>query len=120
MEEKKLEKPKVSLQFQLTESGLTKLVKAEATVEELFTVEEEVEVDDEDPDNATNVTESGEASAMNNGDSEPEEIETDADANATGSNSSSFDVNETPMRSEFSPSKKKKTIKEEKVSLANP
>lgn len=48
MEEKGLGKPKVSLQFELSQSGITELVKAEAAVEETYTVEEEVEVEDED------------------------------------------------------------------------
>ena len=48
MEEKGLGKPKVSLQFELSSSGIAALVKAEAAVEETYTVEEEVEVDDDD------------------------------------------------------------------------
>lgn len=53
MEEKNLSKPKVSLQFELSNSGLAKLVKAEAAVEETYTVMEEVEVDDEEEEEAT-------------------------------------------------------------------
>ena len=48
MEEKGLGKPKVSLQFELSTSGIIKLSKAEAAVEETYTVTEEVEVDDEE------------------------------------------------------------------------
>ncbi len=48
MGEKGLGKPKVSLQFELSTSGITELVKAEAVVEETYTVEEEVEVDDDE------------------------------------------------------------------------
>jgi len=48
MEEKGLNKPKVSLQFELSTSGITSLIKAEAAVEEIVIVEEEVEVDDDD------------------------------------------------------------------------
>eukprot|EP00559_Dactyliosolen_fragilissimus_P008936 CAMPEP_0184862262 /NCGR_PEP_ID=MMETSP0580-20130426/6742_1 /TAXON_ID=1118495 /ORGANISM="Dactyliosolen fragilissimus" /LENGTH=937 /DNA_ID=CAMNT_0027360033 /DNA_START=157 /DNA_END=2970 /DNA_ORIENTATION=+ len=48
MADKGLSKPKVSLQFELSTSGLTQLVKAEAAVEEIYTVQEEVEVDDEE------------------------------------------------------------------------
>lgn len=48
MEEKGLGKPKVTLQFEHTHSGLTELVKAEAAVIETYTVEEEVEVEDEE------------------------------------------------------------------------
>lgn len=48
MEKKGLGKPKVSLQFDLSTSGLAMLVKAEAAVEEIYTVEEDVEVEDEE------------------------------------------------------------------------
>ncbi|KAL7570461.1 hypothetical protein ACA910_004247 [Epithemia clementina (nom. ined.)] len=58
LKEKGLEgKPKVSLQFELSASGITSLVKAEASMEETYTVEEEVEVeDDADDGNSTNAT----------------------------------------------------------------
>eukprot|EP00578_Thalassiosira_sp_NH16_P024911 CAMPEP_0181101292 /NCGR_PEP_ID=MMETSP1071-20121207/13671_1 /TAXON_ID=35127 /ORGANISM="Thalassiosira sp., Strain NH16" /LENGTH=966 /DNA_ID=CAMNT_0023184123 /DNA_START=90 /DNA_END=2990 /DNA_ORIENTATION=+ len=63
MMEKELGIPKVSLQFELDTSGLTKLIKAEAIVEETVIVEEEVEVeeDDENPaeDAATTNKEEG-------------------------------------------------------------
>eukprot|EP00804_Cyclotella_cryptica_P008096 CCRYP_004580-RA/>CCRYP_004580-RA protein AED:0.01 eAED:0.01 QI:567/0.5/0.66/1/1/1/3/3983/974 len=47
--------PKVSLQFEMSTSGLTQLIKAEAVMEEIVMVEEEVEVegDSEEGDNAT-------------------------------------------------------------------
>merc|ERR1712038_66797 len=48
MEEKGLSKPKISLQFELSSSGIVKLIKAEGAVEETYTVTEEVEVDDEE------------------------------------------------------------------------
>jgi len=48
MADKGLATPKVSLQFELSTSGLVQLVKAEAVVEETYTVMEDVEVDDED------------------------------------------------------------------------
>lgn len=48
MEEKGLGKPKVSFQFELSQSGIASLVKAEAVVEETYTVEVEEDVDDED------------------------------------------------------------------------
>jgi len=47
MEKKGLGKPKVSLQFELHQNGIAQLVKAEAAVEETYTVQEEVEVEDE-------------------------------------------------------------------------
>ena len=48
MAEKGLNKPKVSLQFELSTSGITKLVKAEAAVEEIVIIKEEVEVEEAD------------------------------------------------------------------------
>jgi hypoxia up-regulated 1 len=48
MADKNLGTPKVSLQFELDGSGITKLIKAEAVVEESVVVEEEVEVEDEE------------------------------------------------------------------------
>ena len=53
MAKKGLGKPKVSLQFELDSSGLCNLVKAEATVDELVIVKEEVEVEDEQESNET-------------------------------------------------------------------
>lgn len=48
MEDKGLGKPKISLQFELTSSGIVTLAKAEAAVEETYMVTEEVEVEDQD------------------------------------------------------------------------
>ena len=48
MAEKGLAKPKVSLQFEMSSSGLSQLVKAEAAVEEMIMVTEEVEMDDDE------------------------------------------------------------------------
>ena len=50
MAKKSLGVPKVSLQFELDTSGLTRLVKAEAVVEETVMVDEEVEVEDDEAD----------------------------------------------------------------------
>ena len=50
MAEKDLAKPKVSLQFELSTSGIASLIKAEAIVEENVTVTEEIEVEIEDED----------------------------------------------------------------------
>mmetsp|Transcript_4451 Transcript_4451/g.8050 ORF Transcript_4451/g.8050 Transcript_4451/m.8050 type:complete len:743 (-) Transcript_4451:48-2276(-) len=62
MEEKGLGKPKVSLQFEMSQSGITSLVKAEAAVEETYTVTEEVEVEDEEEGEKSNETDSTEES----------------------------------------------------------
>lgn len=48
MADKELSTPKVSLQFELDGSGITKLIKAEAVVEEIVMVEEEIEVEDDE------------------------------------------------------------------------
>merc|ERR1712183_109188 len=48
MEDKGLGKPKVSLQFELSFSGITNIIKAEAAVEETYMAEEEIEVDDDE------------------------------------------------------------------------
>jgi hypoxia up-regulated 1 len=53
MVKKELGIPKVSLQFELDSSGLTRLLKAEAVVEETVMVDEEIEVPDDEADNAT-------------------------------------------------------------------
>jgi len=55
MTEKGLSTPKVSLQFELSTSGITKLIKAEAAVDEIIQVEvdEEYEVDVEDEEEAS-------------------------------------------------------------------
>jgi len=53
MAAKNLTKPKVNLQFELSSSGITRLVKAEASCEEMVMVDEQVEVDDEDDNNNT-------------------------------------------------------------------
>ncbi|EED89924.1 heat shock protein, partial [Thalassiosira pseudonana CCMP1335] len=53
MADKGLGVPKVSLQFEMTTSGLTSLIKAEAVVEETVMVDEEVEVEDDEEDATT-------------------------------------------------------------------
>jgi hypoxia up-regulated 1 len=56
MAAKELGTPKVSLQFELDTSGLTRLVKAEAVVEETVMVDEEIEVDDDEEEASDNAT----------------------------------------------------------------
>ncbi|KAL7444942.1 hypothetical protein ACHAXH_008260 [Discostella pseudostelligera] len=56
MAAKELGNPKVSLQFELDTSGLTRLVKAEAVVEETVMVDEEIEVDDDEEEASDNAT----------------------------------------------------------------
>mmetsp|Transcript_23165 Transcript_23165/g.34484 ORF Transcript_23165/g.34484 Transcript_23165/m.34484 type:complete len:958 (-) Transcript_23165:52-2925(-) len=61
MEEKGLSKPKISLQFELSSSGIVKLIKAEGAVEETYTVKEEVEVDDDEEEEGKDSKESEES-----------------------------------------------------------
>ena len=98
MSEKGLGKPKISLQFELSQSGITELIKAEAAVEENYTVVEEVEVDDDDASNET--TEEGKEEKK---DETKEEEKKEGDESATDSENTTE-------------TKKKKTIQVEKVS----
>jgi len=131
MEEKNLGKPKVALQFQLTESGLTVLLKAEASVEEIYTVEEEVEVDDDEDEEGANVTDTTEEGAEEKKEEDKEEekkeeetateeerkLEEGENATETETNETRTDANATSdkeKKKEEKPKKKKKTIKQEK------
>mmetsp|Transcript_40066 Transcript_40066/g.96730 ORF Transcript_40066/g.96730 Transcript_40066/m.96730 type:complete len:923 (+) Transcript_40066:162-2930(+) len=96
MEEKGLGKPKVTLQFELTHSGITELVKAEAAVIETYTVEEEVEVEDEEEGDDKKEETEGE-------DEKKEEETTDEDKD-----------NETKTEEEEKPKKKTKLVEKEK------
>jgi hypoxia up-regulated 1 len=115
MEEKKLGKPKVALQFQLTDSGLTTLLKAEATVEETYTVEEEVEVDDEEADAAE-----GEKKDEAEGDKKEEETTAeDRKLEEDEKNETDTDATDEKKKEDEKPKKKKKTIMQEKVSFVS-
>ena len=50
MEEKRLSQPTVLLQFELNTSGISKIVKNEAIVEEMVNVTEKIEIDYDDQD----------------------------------------------------------------------
>ena len=50
MEEKGLSQPTVLLQFKLSTSGISKLVKNEAIIEEMVNVTEGIEIDEDDQD----------------------------------------------------------------------
>jgi len=105
MQEKKgLEnkKPKISLQFELSNSGIIKLIKAEANVEEIFTVTEEVEVeDDEESESEEGEKAEGEADSSSE---EAEATETEAETKEDGASEGE----------EEKPKKKKKTKTVEK------
>merc|ERR1712038_700208 len=112
MEEKGLGKPKVSLQFDLSTSGLATLVKAEAAVEETYTVEEEVEVEDENQDEDED--EEKEAEATEEAD-ETEKAESTEETNNEGKGDDTKEKEEDGKKTETKPKKKKmKTIKVEK------
>merc|ERR1712232_1348361 len=106
MNDKGLGKPKVSLQFELSSSGVTRLVKAEAAVEETYT-------DDEEGDeNATDATK--EEKDDDKSESETSEEET----NDKASSENKTDENTTEkasedVKDEKKKKKKKKTIKVE-------
>lgn len=114
MEEKGLGKPKVSLQFELTQSGISQLVKAEAAVEETYTVEEEEEVDDEADTDATSEEEEKKEERTEE-EKKEEATNEEGEAKPDGEGGKNETKNET--KTEEKPAKKKKTIKVEKVSV---
>jgi hypoxia up-regulated 1 len=100
MKEKGLGTPKVSLQFELSASGIPNLVRAEAAVEEMYTVQEEVEVEDDgsETDNSTdanvdksNATEKTDKSDDKTEDSDDTKNETDSSSNSTANETNSTD-----------------------------
>ena len=132
LKEKGLEgKAKVSLQFELTSSGITSLIKAEATMEETYTVEEEVEVDDEEEGgNSTNSTTTDDVNTTFDATTEEDKTEADKkDTTATEEETEKNESNETESNEtdasnsteEKAPEekkKKKKFIQVQKVGFA--
>jgi len=112
MEEKGLGKPKVSLQFELSSSGTTSLVKAEAVVEETYTVEVEVEVvDDEETETSPGANDT--LDHKNSSDDTTSESESKAEENVESQNDTSKEESSTDEKGE--PKKKKtKMIEKEK------
>jgi len=112
MDEKGLGKPKVSLQFELSQSGITQLIKAEAAVEETVIVEEEEEVDDDEEEEETadeKAEETDEAKEEEkSGDEKKEEKSAEADGDDAEKSESKDATNDT--KSETPKKKKKKTI----------
>jgi hypoxia up-regulated 1 len=130
MEEKGLGKPKVSCQFELSLSGITALVKAEAVVEETYRVEVEEEVDDDEEvtgNGNQTATESEESKkeetpqtedVASEGEAQEEKVTKESDAkNKTENVGNATDDKGTDgkMKSEEKPKKKKKTRLVEKV-----
>jgi len=119
MEENGLGKPKVSLQFELSSSGTTSLVKAEAAVEEKYTVEVEVEIEDDEAnetssndDSASETDNASEETASEGGSndtaSDNESKENGEEQNETSTEESSIDEKEEPKK------KKTKLVQKEK------
>ncbi|VEU38299.1 unnamed protein product [Pseudo-nitzschia multistriata] len=111
MEEKGLGKPKISLQFELSSSGVTSLRKAEAAVEEKYTVEVEVEIEDEEQTSEaseTNSTDDDKKSEETN--SQDESAEKAPDGKESGEGSEADETSE----EEKEPKKKTKIVEQEK------
>jgi hypothetical protein len=121
-------KPKISLQFELSQSGIAELVKAEATVEETYMaeVEEEVEIGDDEGDNETATEEEVEEEETKEEEAKEDEKSADAESNATEVNATEANATEAnateaketanKTKAEKKKKKKTKTIKVEKVS----
>ena len=101
MADKELGTPKVSLQFELDGSGITKLIKAEAVVEEIVIVEEEVEVEEDDEEKKE----------------KEEETEAAAEEKKDESTEKTDETKEDEQAEEKEEEKKKKTKTVQKVSL---
>merc|ERR1712224_325125 len=98
MEEKGLSTPKVSLQFELSQSGTIALIKAEAAVEETYTVEVEVEVEDD------NVTAASSNETSLSEDSKEEKVEeTTEEAESTSREDNDEAASEVEEKSEKDP-----------------
>lgn len=118
MQEKKLGKPKISLQFQLSESGISEMIKAEAAVEETYTVEEEVEVDDDDAGEEDSGKKEGErkGSVTEVDNADEQKLEEDGD-NATDSKINVTNTNSTTAGGPPEENgKRKKIVLQQKVS----
>jgi len=111
MADKGLAKPKVSLQFELSTSGITQLVKAEAAVEEIITVTEEVEYEEE-------VEEEESDAAAAEGEEKAEEEEKKEEGEAKEGEEEEKKEGEEEKKEEEKPKKKKvkktKTVEKEK------
>ncbi len=120
MEEKGLSKPKISLQFELSTSGIVSLVKAEGVVEETYTVTEEVEVEDEDAESEEekeeDATDAGaeekkEESVDAEGDKKEAETDKEGETDEAKTNETKKEVKEEPKK------KKMKKVTVEKVCI---
>ena len=112
MEEKGLSKPKISLQFELSTSGLVNLVKAEGVVEEKYTVteEQEVEVEDDEEEEEKGEEKTDEAVVEEKDESSENKESIDETAKEEGAEASAEE-------SETKPEKAKKKKKTKKISV---
>jgi len=125
MEEKGLGKPKVSLQFELSTSGTTSLVKAEAVVEEKYTVEVEEEVEDDKETEASSdgTSSSGDGKKPEEKSSQEGSNETAADdeekaGDSKSKNDTSKEGTAKEKKEETAKEKKEETAKEKKEETA--
>eukprot|EP00751_Fragilariopsis_kerguelensis_P005198 CAMPEP_0170789590 /NCGR_PEP_ID=MMETSP0733-20121128/19828_1 /TAXON_ID=186038 /ORGANISM="Fragilariopsis kerguelensis, Strain L26-C5" /LENGTH=1018 /DNA_ID=CAMNT_0011136735 /DNA_START=61 /DNA_END=3117 /DNA_ORIENTATION=- len=108
MEEKGLGKPKVSLQFELSRSGTTELIKAEALVEEIYTVEVEVELDeyedDEEEETSASTNETSSSEDDTSGETQEKSSSSEGESNETTteqkSSTTKIESNETAIEDE--------------------
>lgn len=125
MADKGLGVPKVSLQFEMTTSGLTSLIKAEAVVEETVMVDEEVEVEDDEEDATTTAEDAAAEEKATDGDASNEEDAKSEDAAASdetkeddaSAESKVGETKDSDEKKEEKKPKKKKTKTVQKVSL---
>lgn len=118
MEEKGLGKPKVSLQFMLSNSGMTSLVKAEALVEEKYTVEIEVEVEDEDDESSeTSSDETSTSDGVNGSEETTSESESNEKTIDNKSESGESEESQSDASTEENSTDKKEEPKKKKTKL---
>jgi hypoxia up-regulated 1 len=96
-------KPKISLQFELSTSGLVSLIKAEAAVEETYTIQEEIEVEEDDNHNNNSTTMNATTKAANSeanttNDNVVKENATSANATANETTTNATTANETAAK----------------------
>ena len=122
MEEKGLGEPKVSLVFELSLSGVTQLIKAEASVEEIVTVQEEIEVDDdeeeEEEEGSKNETDATEAETKDAKEEEKKEEEKKEEESDDKKDDEASETNETAKEdgdAKKDDKKKKKKKKKKKL-----
>merc|ERR1712159_234007 len=117
MEAKGLGKPKISLQFELSQSGITQLVKAEAVVEETYTVEEEVEVEEEEDKTDDEDEKSAASAESEEAEDEAKEEENDGSAEATESEEKTEEASNETKTDEETTEEKPKEEKKKKTKI---